>query len=71
MGLIRKAGADGDGTGRSGRGQLHEAELVADGVIVVEVEARLVDIEADRTVDIGHRHHHELDLPVHRFLLNI
>ena len=48
----RQALADRDRAGRAGRGQLHEADLVADGVVVVGVEADLVDVERLRAVDV-------------------
>lgn len=50
---------------RSGRGELNEAQLFVDVVIVVQVEAHLVDVERFGAVDIGHRHGNELEFHVH------
>ena len=57
--------ADGDRAGRSGRGQLDEAELIVDLVVVVGVEADLVRVERLGAVDIGDRDRHQLELPIH------
>ena len=52
-----------------GRGELHEADLVADAVVVVGVEADLVDVERLRAVDVGDREVTELELDVHGTIL--
>jgi hypothetical protein len=50
---------------RPGRGELDEPQALVDLVIVVSVEAHLVDVKGLGPVDIGHRNAHKLDLPVH------
>ena len=47
-----------------GGGELHEPQLVADRVVVVEVEARAVGVERLGAVDVGDGHVHELELEI-------
>src|SRR5215218_3217121 len=54
-----------DRAGRAGRGQLDEAELVADLVVVVGVEADLLGVEALGAVDVADGDRHQLELEVH------
>ena len=46
-------------------GELHEAEVLVDRVVVVGVEAGLVGVEGLRAVDVGDRDGDELELVVH------
>ena len=48
-----------------GRRELHEADLVADPVVVVGVEAGLLGVERLRAVDVRDGDRHQLELPVH------
>ncbi len=57
--------AEGDRAGRSRRRQLHEADRVADRVVVVGMEADLLDIEGLGAIDVADRDDYELELPVH------
>src|SRR6185312_5023620 len=50
---------------RSGRGELHEPQVVRHLIVVVSVEPDLFGVERLGAVDVGHRYGHELDLPVH------
>src|SRR5918997_7172254 len=54
-----------DRAGRPGRRQLHEANLVADPVIVVGVEAGLFSVEGLRPVHVRDGYRHQFDLPIH------
>jgi hypothetical protein len=47
------------------RGPLHEANLVADPVVVVDVEADLLGVEGLRTVHVRDGDRDELESPVH------
>src|SRR4029434_7610880 len=58
-------GAQGDRAGRAGRGELDEAEVVADMVVVVGVEADLLGVEALGPVHVGDGDRDQLELPVH------
>jgi MFS transporter, MHS family, shikimate and dehydroshikimate transport protein len=51
--------------GRPGRRQLNEANLVADPVVVVRVEAGLVGVEGLRPVHVRYGYRHQFDLPIH------
>ena len=62
---IGEPGADRDRARRPGRRDLHEPHLVAHRMVVVEVEARLVDVERLRAVDVGDGHVHEFEPEVH------
>jgi hypothetical protein len=62
---LRDAGAQHDGAGRPGRGELDEPQRVADLVIMIGVKADLIHVERLGPVDIGHRYRNQLDLPVH------
>src|SRR6185312_12393701 len=62
--------AERDRTGRARRRQLHEPQLVVDGVIMIELETHLVDIEGNRAIGIGDGHGHQLKLEVHRTVLS-
>jgi hypothetical protein len=53
-------GAQHDGSRAPGRGELHEPQRVADRVIVVRVEAGLLQVERVGAVDIGHRYRNQL-----------
>src|SRR4029077_15063902 len=57
--------ADDNGTGRSWRSQLYEAQSFAHRIVVVGVEARLLGVEALGAVNVGHGNRHEFNLPVH------
>src|SRR5437660_11781414 len=59
------AGSDHDRARGSRRSELHETQLLRDLMIVVEVEADLVDIESLGSVDAGNRNRDELELHVH------
>ena len=59
------ARADRDRAGRAGRRELHEAQVLVDLVVVVGVEAGLVDVERLRAVDVGDGHRDQLELEVH------
>ena len=54
-----------DRAGRSGRRQLHEAQVLVDDDVVIGVEADLVDVEGLGALDVGHRHAHEFELHIH------
>ena len=56
--------ADRDRAGRPRRGDLHEPDLVAHGVVMVDDEADLL-VELLGPVDVGHRHPDQLQLDVH------
>src|SRR6266511_336102 len=60
-----QAGADGDGAGRTGWRELHEAHLVADRVVVVQVKADLVDVEILGAVHVRDGDVHQFELPIH------
>ncbi len=45
--------------------ELHESQLVVHLLIVVGVEADLVDVERLRPIDITDRHEHDLEFPIH------
>src|SRR5207302_11499742 len=62
---VREPAAQRDGAGRPWRGQLHEADLVADLVVVVGVEADLLGVEGLCSIDIRDRDLYELEAPVH------
>ena len=53
-----------DRAARPGRRQLHEPDVLAHGVVVVQHEPDL-HIEVLRPVDIGHGHGHQLQFHVH------
>jgi hypothetical protein len=61
-----EAGADRDGAGGSGRGQLDEAQLLVDLVVVIRVETDLIDVEGLGAIDVGDGNGNELELPIHR-----
>jgi hypothetical protein len=50
---------------RSRRRELHEAQLVVDPVIVVQMKSNLVDVEGLGAIDVGHGHRNELEFHVH------
>src|SRR4029077_13735839 len=52
---------------RTRRRQLHEAQILVDPLIVIGVEADLVDIKRLGPVDGRYRHRHQFNLPVHEF----
>ena len=56
--------ADGDRAARAGRRELHEADVVADRVVLIGVESD-AHVEVLGTVDVGDRHGHQLQLHVH------
>ena len=62
--------ADGDRTRRSRRSHLHNAEVVADFVVDVEVEADLLRIEVLGPIDVRHGQDDELELPIHDCVLS-
>src|SRR5207237_7051678 len=62
---LRQSGADGNRTPRARRRQLHEAQILIDLLVVIGVEADLVDVESLGAVDGRYRHGDQLDLPVH------
>ena len=62
---VREAGPDGDRARRPGRRELHEAELVAHGVIGVGGEADLLGVERLGPVHVRDRNLHQLELPIH------
>lgn len=55
-----------DGARGSGRRQLHEADFIADPMVMVDVEANLFGVECLCAIDIGYGDHHQFDFPVHR-----
>ena len=57
--------AEADRAGRPRRRDLHEAQPLVDGLVVVDAPADLVAVEVDGPVDVGHGQRDELDLPVH------
>ena len=57
--------ADRDRARRAGRRELHEAQVLVDLVVVVGVEAGLVDVERLGAVDVGDGHRDQLELEVH------
>ena len=57
--------ADRDRTGRPGRGELDETDLVAHRLVHVEHEADLVDVEVPGPIDVGDRHAHQFKFEVH------
>src|SRR5438093_13496398 len=57
--------ADSDRTRRAGRRQLDEANVLADGLVVVRVEADLLGIKGLCAVYVGDGDRHEFELPVH------
>ena len=61
--LVR-AGGQRDRAGRAGRGELHEAQLLAHLVVVFGDEADLVDVEGLGPVDVGDRYLHQLQSPL-------
>ena len=63
--------SDRDRAARPGRRQLDEADLVADLVVVVGVEADLLGVESLRAVDVRDRNLHELESPIHDGILPI
>ena len=62
---VREAGAQGDRAGRAGRGELDKAEVVADLVVVVGVEADLLGVEPLGPVHVADGDRDQLELPVH------
>ena len=62
---LRQPDPQADRARGAGRGELHEAQLRADRVVVVGVEADLVDVEGLRAVDVRHGERDQLDLVVH------
>jgi Ca2+:H+ antiporter len=62
---LRQPVADGDGTGRAGRSQLHEADVRTDRVIMVEGEASLVDVEGLGAIDVSDRHSDQFEFEIH------
>ena len=54
-----------------GRGELDEAQLLVDLLVVVGVEADLIDVERLGAVDVGHRDEDQFDLPVHVHTANL
>jgi len=61
---VRESLPDRDRAVRAGRRELHEANLVADRVVVVGVEADLL-VERLRAIHVGHGDRNELELVVH------
>src|SRR5574341_1212691 len=57
--------ADGDRAGRPRRGELHEADLVVDPVVVVGMKAGLVGVEGLGAVHVRDGDCHQFELPVH------
>jgi hypothetical protein len=62
---VRDAGAQKYRAGRPRRSELHEAQPFMDLLVVVGVEADLVDVEGLSPVDVGDGNGHKFDLPVH------
>src|SRR6266540_1196141 len=60
-----EAGAEGDGAGRTGWREPHEAHLVADRVVVVQVKANLVNVEILGAVHVRDGDVHQFELPIH------
>jgi hypothetical protein len=58
-------GAHDDRARGAGRCKLHKAQRPGDLVVVVGIEADLVDVEGLSTVDVGNRYGDELNLPIH------
>jgi hypothetical protein len=58
-------GAHRDRAGRPGRGQLHDAELLAGADVEVHVEARLLGVEGLGAVHVRDRDRHQLELEIH------
>src|SRR5215204_5595036 len=56
--------ADADRAGRAWRRQLDEAQVLADGVILVGIESNLF-IKCLGAVDVRHRHRNQLESKVH------
>jgi hypothetical protein len=44
---------------------LHEADLVAHRLVDIEHEARLVDVEVPRSLDVADRHSDQFEFEVH------
>src|ERR1700692_3110301 len=63
---VDKPGAERNGTGRSGRGDLHKSDVGVDPLVVVRIEPNLIHVKGLGAVHIGHGLDHELDLPAHR-----
>ncbi len=59
----RYPGPDRDRAGRAQWGQLDHAKSITGTVIHIEPEARLLDVEVLRPVDVGHGDDDELKLP--------
>src|ERR1700730_5069899 len=64
---LRQSRADVDRARRTRRRQLDEAQILVDLLIVIGVEADLVDIKRLGPVDGRYRHRHQFNLPVHEF----
>src|SRR4051794_22713055 len=62
---LRDALADHDRARRARRRELHEAQFVADALVVVGVEPDLVDVEGLGAVDVGDGNRHELEFHLH------
>src|SRR5215212_9848434 len=62
---VNQAGSDRDGAGGSGWGELQEAYLRIDLVVMVQVEADLLGVEGLGTVHIRNGHEGEFQLPIH------
>src|SRR4029453_14716917 len=63
---VREAGAQGDRAGRAGRGELDKAEVVADLVVVVGVEADLLGVEPLGPVHVADGDRDQLELQIGR-----
>src|SRR3954468_4467299 len=64
------AGGERDRARRARRRELDEAQLLVDSMVVVGVEADLVDIERLRPVHVGHRHRNQLELHLNYLALH-
>src|SRR5215475_9537986 len=54
-----------DGTAGPGRGELHDALVVAYPKVEVEIETDLLGVELPRTVDVRDAYRHNLEIPLH------
>jgi hypothetical protein len=62
---VNQAGSDRDGAGGSRGGELEEADLRIDLVVMVQVEANLLGVEGLGAVNVRNGHEGEFQLPVH------
>jgi hypothetical protein len=61
----RRVAHERDRAGRSGRGQLHDPEVLTGAVVDVQLKAGFLDVEVLGAVHVRDRNHHQLKLPVH------